>query len=87
MATSIGTSWATSPAYRVDDRDPARPAIISEKNRPIDTTKPALAKTARMPDAAPRWLAGTLFMIAAALGELNSPDPRPARSRKKARVG
>ncbi len=53
----------------------------------METTKPALANTARMPDAAPRWPAGTLFMMAAALGELKSPEPTPASSRTKANMG
>ena len=43
--------------------DAAMPTIINEKNTPIDNTIPVFWNVARIPDAAPRWLAGTLFMI------------------------
>jgi len=58
----------------------ARPAIISEKNSPMDSTNPAFWKVARMPEAAPRWRAGTAFMIPAVLGAANSPEPMPLAS-------
>ena len=56
----------------------ASPAIISEKKTPMDSTKPEFWNVASMPDAAPRCLAGTLFMIAAAFGAENRPMPAPA---------
>ena len=56
----------------------ASPAIISEKKMPMDSTNPEFWNVASMPDAAPRCLAGTLFMMAAALGAENSPMPTPA---------
>ena len=45
---------------------------------PIDSTKPEFWNVASMPEAAPRCRAGTLFMIAAALGAENRPMPAPA---------
>jgi hypothetical protein len=41
----------------------ASPAIIREKNTPIDRAVPEFWKVERMPEAAPRCLAGTLLMI------------------------
>ena len=41
---------------------------MSEKKIPIDNDDPALKKVARTPEAAPRWEAGTLDMMAAVLG-------------------
>ena len=55
----------------------ASPAIISEKKMPIDSDEPELKNVPRMPLAAPRWLAGTEFMIAIVLGAANRPDPMP----------
>ena len=55
-----------------------RPTIISEKKMPMDSTNPEFWNVASMPEAAPRCLAGTLFMMAAALGAENSPMPTPA---------
>jgi len=51
---------------------------MSEKKTPIDSDVPEFWNVARMPDAAPRWLAGTLLMIADVFGEENSPCPMPA---------
>ncbi len=56
--------------------DAARPTIISVKKRPIDSTMPEFWKVARMPDAAPRCGAGTLFMMPVTLGAANRPDAR-----------
>ncbi len=55
----------------------ASPTISSEKKIPIDRAMPEFWKVARMPDAEPRWRAGTLLMIAEVLGEANSPEPMP----------
>ena len=54
-----------------------RPATISEKKTPIDSTNAVFMKVAIMPPAAPRWLAGTAFIISARFGEANRPDPKP----------
>jgi hypothetical protein len=62
----------------------ASPAIISEKNSPMDSEKPEFWNVARMPDAAPRWCAGTLFMIAVVFGAENSPDPMPLSTSRPA---
>ena len=51
------------------------PATISEKKIPIDSTKAVFWKVAIMPLAAPRWLAGTEFIISARFGEANKPEP------------
>ena len=55
----------------------ASPATISEKKTPIESTVPAFWKVARMPDAAPRWLAGTLVMIAARVRRGEQAPPMP----------
>ncbi len=55
----------------------ARPATISEKKTPMDSTMPAFWKVARMPEAAPRMLAGTLDMTSDVFGAANRPPPRP----------
>ena len=64
----------------------ARPTIISEKKMPIDSDEPALKNVARTPDAAPRWLAGTLDMMAAVLGAVKMPPPRPLRNTSSAKI-
>ena len=70
------TPWAAGRRQRRRQRD-GQPAIISEKKMPIDSDVPELKNVPRMPDAAPRWLAGTLFMIAVVFGAENSPEPMP----------
>ncbi len=65
----------------------ASPAIISVKNTPMDSTKPEFWKVASMPAAAPRCLAGTLFMIPAAFGAENRPIPAPATKISAANSG
>jgi len=77
-AVPDGTPWAMSPRLSVDGSALASPAIMSEKKTPIDSTKPEFWNVASIPDAAPRCLAGTLFMIAAAFGAENRPIPAPA---------
>src|SRR5258708_30219743 len=76
-ATFSGTPCARSPLVRVRGSVAARPAIISEKKMPIDSDMPEFWNVARMPEAAPRCLAGTLLMIAEELGEANRPEPSP----------
>src|SRR5215831_10288381 len=76
-ATVAGTPWARSPALSVLGSVAASPAIISEKKIPIDRDMPEFWNVERMPEATPRWRAGTLLMIAEVLGEANSPDPTP----------
>jgi hypothetical protein len=44
---------------------------------PIDSTVAEFMKVAVMPAPAPRWSAGTLFMISARFGAMNVPDPMP----------
>src|ERR1700751_3743066 len=70
---ACGTPWAASPWVSVVGRGGASPAIISVKNTPIESTKPEFWNVASMPDAAPRCLAGTLFMTPAAFGAENGP--------------
>ena len=64
----------------------ASPTIISEKKMPIDSDEPALKNVARTPEAAPRWDAGTLDMIAAVLGAVKMPPPRPLRKTSTAKT-
>jgi hypothetical protein len=51
---------------------------------PIDSDIPAFRPVARIPDAAPRYLAGTLLMIAELFGDVNKPWLTPARARRRA---
>ena len=77
MAAASGTRWARSPAVRAAGSRAASPVIISEKKMPIDSDMPEFWNVDRMPDAAPRWRAGTLLMIAEVFGEANRPLPTP----------
>ena len=43
----------------------------------IDSTAPVFCSIVRAPAAIPRRCGGTVPIIAAVLGELNSPDPMP----------
>ena len=45
---------------------------------------PEFWNVARMPDAAPRYLAGTLLMMAEVFGEANRPDPMPLQKISRA---
>src|SRR6266581_1066047 len=74
-ATDGGTPWALSPLLRVRGRVAASPAIISEKKTPMDSDMPEFWNVERIPDAAPRCLAGTLLMIADVFGEANGRGP------------
>ena len=80
-AVAASTPWACRPWVSVVGSAEASPAIISEKNRPIDSADPALKNVPRMPDADPRCRAGTLFMMVAEFGAENSPDPTPLTGR------
>ena len=53
------------------------PEIMSVKKIPMERTMAAFWKTPDIPAPAPRWSGGRLFMIAARLGEANSPMARP----------
>src|ERR1700689_322557 len=75
--------WAR-PLVRVRGRALARPAIISEKNTPIDSEVPEFWKVDRIPEATPRYSAGTLDMIEDELGELYIPRPTPFRAISRA---
>ena len=50
---------------------------MSEKKTPMESTWPAFWNVARMPEAAPRRLAGTLDMTSDVFGAENRPPPRP----------
>jgi len=43
----------------------------------MDSDIPEFWNVDRMPDAAPRYLAGTLLMMADVLGDANRPEPSP----------
>jgi hypothetical protein len=66
------------PAVSAKTEGVASPAIMTEKNTPIDSAVPEFWKVERMPEAAPRWLAGTLPMIEEELGAANIPLPIPS---------
>ena len=57
-ARGRGHAVAVQAAVSVVGRLLASPAIISEKNTPIDSAVPEFWKVERMPDATPRWLGG-----------------------------
>src|SRR4029077_17501690 len=76
-AAPCGTPWRTRPLVSDCGRVLASPAIISEKNTPIDRAVPEFWNVERMPEAAPRCLAGTLPMIEEELGAANIPPPIP----------
>src|ERR1700759_351156 len=97
-STPIGGRWLIEVAVAVDtplwvkpcDRAVGRwldsPMTISEKKIPMDSTNEAFWNVAMVPPAAPRWLAGTEFMISARLGEANRPEPRPLTARMMAKT-
>src|ERR1700722_10645236 len=84
----VGTWWLhvgwTGPLARVCGSALARPAIIREKNTPIDSEVPEFWKVARIPEATPRYSAGTLDMTEDELGELYIPMPTPFRAMSRA---
>ena len=65
----------------------ASPAIMTEKNTPIDTAVPEFWNVERMPEAAPRCRAGTLPMIEEELGAANIPLPIPFAAMSTAKAG
>jgi len=65
----------------------ASPAIISVKNRPIESTIPEFWKVAFIPAPAPRARAGRLFITSARFGEENRPMPTPLSSSNAAKAG
>src|SRR5215469_18510468 len=67
-AMPCGTPSCCRPLVSVLGRLLASPAIISEKNAPMDRAVPEFWNVERMPDAAPRCRAGTLLMIEDELG-------------------
>ncbi len=88
-ARLCATPWPCRPLVSVFGRVLASPAIMSEKNTPIDRAVPEFWNVERMPDAAPRCRACTLPMMEEELGEANMPLPIPfaAMSRAKAQYG
>ena len=83
---SWGTPWACRPAVSVVGRRLASPAIMREKNTPIETAVPEFWKVARMPDAMPRRCAGTLPMIEEEFGEANIPLAIPFSAMSSAKT-
>src|ERR1700684_2317815 len=82
------TRWLTPcwarPLVRVRGRALAKPAIMREKNTPIDSEVPEFWKVDRIPEATPRDCAGTLDMTEAEFGELYMPTPTPLRAISRA---
>ena len=85
-AMVMGTPCAVNPAVIVVGSVPDNPMTSSEKNKPMDSALPAVIEVMRMPDAAPRWLAGTEFITTVALGEVNMPDPNPLTNVRTAKI-
>src|SRR5487761_587935 len=69
VAADAGMPCAVSPLNMDAGSLLARTATISEKKMPMESTDAEFMKVAIMPPAAPRWLAGTEFIISARLGE------------------
>ena len=65
----------------------ARPAIIREKNTPMDSAVPEFWNVERIPDATPRWSGGTLPMIADVFGAENIPCPIPLSNSRPRELG
>ena len=59
---------------------------MSEKKTPMDSEFPAFWKVPVIPDAAPRALAGTAFMMEVRLGAANMPEPIPLRNVRMAKA-
>ena len=55
----------------------ASPANMIEKNTPVDTAVPEFWNVERIPEATPRYWAGTLLMIDDVLGAANMQLPIP----------
>src|SRR5262249_32320295 len=72
-----GTPCLLNPPVRVAGNVLASPVINSEKDSPTDNDVPEFWNVCRMPDATPRWLAGTLLIIADVFGAENIPEPMP----------
>src|ERR1700723_1336646 len=85
-ATWWETPCRARPVVRVRGRALARPAIIREKNTPIDSEVPEFWKVARIPEATPRHSAGTLDMTEEELGDLYIPMPTPFRAMSRAKA-
>ena len=47
---------------------------------------PAFWKVATIPEALPRWAAGTAFMIAVVFGAAKRPEPMPLRASSSAKT-
>ena len=86
-AAAAWTPCAVRPPDIADGSEPASPVTISEKKTPMDSTNAVFWKVAIIPPAAPRWPAGTEFMISARLGGANSPDPSPFSASTAANAG
>lgn len=84
VASAAGTDWACSPADSVCGSELARPAIIREKNTPIDSAVPEFWNVDRIPEATPRWPGGTLLMMAEVFGAENMPCPTPLANSRAA---
>jgi hypothetical protein len=54
---------------------------------PMERTNPEFIEVARMPDAAPRSSAGTLFIMVVVFGAENIPTPRPLTKIRMANAG
>lgn len=87
VAAEAGTPFAVNPFVSVAGRLVAKPAIIKEKNTPMDNAIPEFWNVARMPDATPRCRGGTLPMIDDVFGAENIPCPTPLTISKAANTG
>jgi hypothetical protein len=76
-AAGAGTPCCSRPWVNVIGKVDARPAIIREKNTPMESAVPEFGNVDRIPDAAPRCRARTLPMIEEEFSELKTPTPIP----------
>src|SRR6516165_6399558 len=86
-ALAGATPFALRPAAMEWGRDADSPRTMSEKKMPIDSTMPEFWNVARIPDAAPRWRAGTLFMMPVAFGAAKRPKPITLRRMRAPNTG
>ena len=83
-AAGTGIPFWVSPLNMASGRCALNPAIISEKNRPMERTIAAFWKVVIMPAPDPREVTGSEFITSARFGDAKSPMPIPLISRMTA---
>src|SRR5580658_4769133 len=77
---SGGPTWAEASAWPTEAVNPVdKPTMTMVKKIAMEICWPAFWRVASIPEAAPRFSAGTEFITAAAFGAANIPIPHPCR--------